>query len=111
MKKLVCFLIVICFFVLVQADITVTNVVGGSEEIIEFKRVDEGENISFKVSNDSPTGNPNVRNLPRGAIFNSTTGDFFWTPDDKQAGLYNVVFYINEKWKSVRIIVSKFSLS
>src|SRR5205085_12646035 len=35
-------------------------------------------------------------NLPRGATFNTSTGQFQWTPDFTQAGDYTVAFHLTD---------------
>lgn len=82
----------VCF-----SEVVIFNSVGGSEETIFFKRVDEGENITFQVA-DTNDFFVSVRNLPKGATFSE--GIFSWTPTDVQAGYYTVAFYTDKNYTS-----------
>lgn len=76
---------------LAQSDLDIVNIFGGSEELVNFRKVDEGERISFDVV--SPSSHPiKILNRPRGATFIENT--FTWTPSATQAGIYEIHFSI-----------------
>ncbi len=55
----------------------------------------EGEAIGFSVSASDPDGDAvvyGVNGLPGGAVFDSATGAFAWTPSFNQSGSYPVTF-------------------
>ncbi|MFC1732267.1 putative Ig domain-containing protein [candidate division KSB1 bacterium] len=57
--------------------------------------VNEGNNLSFSfnaVDPDSDAVTYNVANLPTGATFDFTTGEFAWIPTYNQSGSYRIVF-------------------
>ena len=62
------------------------------------KEVIEEETIEFKIFAEDPDGDELVfsaGNLPEGAIFDSMTQTFSWTPALKQAGFYpDIAFYV-----------------
>lgn len=84
-------------------DITITDMVGGSEEIVLFKKVDEGEPISFKVE-ASDGSIPKAQNLPVGSSYQN--GVFSWTPGETQSALYALGFYSGGAYKNLRIAVA-----
>jgi lysophospholipase L1-like esterase len=56
----------------------------------------EGQELRFTVRAVDPDGGTvrlGAQGLPRGASFDSTvTGEFIWTPDYQQSGLYQIIF-------------------
>jgi C1A family cysteine protease len=59
----------------------------------------EGTAISFSVNATDPDGDTIVYSsstLPAGAVFNTTTAAFSWTPDYTQSGTYTVSFYASD---------------
>ncbi len=59
------------------------------------KTIEENQFLQFAVSATDPEGDPltyAVNGLPSGAIFNSDTRTFSWTPNYIQAGTYHVTF-------------------
>jgi hypothetical protein len=89
-------------------DITIIDIVGGSEEIVEFKKVDEGELITFQVT-ASDGSNCSISNLPKGATYQSSV--FSWVPDAYQAGMYPISFHTTDannaiSYKNIRIVVA-----
>lgn len=113
MKKLMVILVVILMSIQTSSfgsnpDIVITDVIGGSEELVNFKKVDELESISFKVTSTSDSI-PNARNLPVGATY-SNDGVFSWTPSDTQSGMYALGFYLGDPnnliYKNIRIVVA-----
>jgi lysophospholipase L1-like esterase len=66
------------------------------------RSVNEGETVAFQLSATDEDGSVRqygARNLPRGAVFDSTGNHrFSWTPDFQQAGDYELIFlaYDNE---------------
>jgi hypothetical protein len=67
---------------------------------IGSKTVDEGEALVFIISATDPNGDAltySASNLPDGAIFDSGSGTFSWTPGYGQAGVYpNVRFQVSD---------------
>jgi len=62
------------------------------------KSIDEGQNLAFTVQT---LGNPESLTLsafplPDGASFNTSTGQFSWTPTSYQAGVYRVNFLVTD---------------
>lgn len=49
--------------------------------------------INLTIINDL-----NVGRLPRGATFNSTTGEFNWTPDSTQVGVWTLEFKVQDQY-------------
>ncbi|MFN0164982.1 MAG: hypothetical protein ACKV22_01010 [Bryobacteraceae bacterium] len=68
-----------------------------------------GTRLNFAVSGEDPRGMAfalTAENVPQGAVFVSHTGEFSWTPELEQAGLYNVTFAItNLELLSARVTV------
>jgi len=67
------------------------------------KIVDENQILTFTLSAidpDADTITYSMTSTPTGATFNSTTGEFNWTPDYVQAGVYNVTFLATAKFLS-----------
>ncbi|MBN1958029.1 MAG: tandem-95 repeat protein [Desulfuromonadales bacterium] len=63
------------------------------------KSVLENALLNFTVIANDADGDAltyGVENLPDGAGFNSTTGQFSWTPNFTQSGLYNLVFSVTD---------------
>jgi hypothetical protein len=61
------------------------------------KEVNEGEMLEFTISATDPEGKPitySVENQPSDADFNTQTGEFNWTPDYDQAGIYPGIKFI-----------------
>jgi hypothetical protein len=69
------------------------------------KTVDEGEALVFTTSATDPNGDAltySASNLPDGAIFDSGSGTFSWTPGYGQAGVYpNVRFEVSDGTSTV----------
>lgn len=66
---------------------------------IENQTVKEGEQLTFQVIASDPDGDIltySASSLPRGAIFDSLTGWFDWTPDFIQSGLYEIEFFVTD---------------
>jgi hypothetical protein len=66
---------------------------------IGSKSVVEGSNLNFALSAVDPEGAPltyNATDLPSGATLNISTGVFNWTPNNMQAGDYNIVFSVSD---------------
>lgn len=68
-------------------------------ESLSNQTVEEAEMLSFKVkardANNDPV-NYSSSNLPAGAAFDSVSGQFTWTPDYNQSGLYQVSFIASD---------------
>ncbi|MDY6932590.1 MAG: DUF2341 domain-containing protein [Spirochaetota bacterium] len=65
-------------------------------EEIEDKHVKENEILQFTISARDPDGDDltySVSNLPRGATFNASTGEFFWQPDYTQSGNHKDILF------------------
>ncbi len=64
--------------------------------------IDENQSLVFAVSGSDPdkedTGKLtlNAVNLPQGAVFDATSGQFSWTPTFEQSGQYQVSFTIQD---------------
>ncbi len=93
----------------VQVDsevVTITVIEAGNQPpvlaSIGARSVTEGNLLAFGVSSSDADGtNPalTTSTLPGGASFvtyGNGTGDFSWTPDYTQAGIYNVTFYASD---------------
>lgn len=81
---------------------------------IEPKSVDEKSTLAFKVSAKDADGDRLVLSasgLPQGAVFNTTTGNFTWTPAIGQAGVYTFTFVVNDGYltdsENVTVTVNK----
>jgi len=78
-----------------------------------------GQSITFTLSATSPSGNSltySASNLPSGAIFNTNTKTFSWTPSSTQTGTYTgIQFQVSDgtltDTESVTIVVSSASNS
>jgi hypothetical protein len=83
------------------AFITVGDVNRSPElQNIENKMVTEGQPLVFLVKATDPDGDIvhfTEIGSPLGAIFNSTTGNFTWTPNYDQAGNYSVTFVAEDE--------------
>ena len=73
---------------------------------------DENTSISFTLSGNDPDGDKIVykaEGLPEGAVLDSETGEFTWSPTYTQAGLYEITFaagdFIDEAAQTVKIRV------
>jgi hypothetical protein len=111
-KKSVFILIVVSMLISTcWSEIIISNVVGGSEEIVNFKKLDEGESLSlFLSSNGEKIA---ARNMPEGSSLTPQENSswlFEWTPNGSQSGHYSVGFYTPNNsdlnYKNVRIVVS-----
>ena len=63
------------------------------------KTVREGDTVKFQlqaIDPDSPNLTYSTNTLPEGAVLNSQTGVFEWTPDYTQAGDYNLNFTVSD---------------
>lgn len=63
------------------------------------KAIAEGANLLFGISGTDPDGGLltyGASPLPAGATFNSSTGEFNWTPGFTQAGAYDVSFFVTD---------------
>lgn len=58
-------------------------------EIVDVRKVNQGETLSFKINNVTKV---EIYNKPENATFSNYT--FTWTPDKSQSGLYNIGFKI-----------------
>ena len=92
-KSLICLLVcLLSSFTVAQSELDVINIQGGSEETVGFRKVDEGEKISFEVLfPNSSNSSVSILNSPKGAAFNGRT--FIWRPGSSQSGLYEIHFY------------------
>ncbi len=66
---------------------------------IENQTVKEGEQLTFQVIASDPDEDIltySASSLPRGAIFDSLTGWFDWTPDFIQSGIYDIEFFVTD---------------
>jgi hypothetical protein len=58
--------------------------------------VNEGDTLRFTVSASDPDGDQltyTAGNLPTGAAFDGTTGEFFWAPEFNRAGIYPHILF------------------
>jgi uncharacterized protein (TIGR03437 family) len=62
-----------------------------------------GTPVAFKVTADSAT--VGVQELPAGASFDPSTGQFAWTPGENQQGISEVTFVAGSAKKTLRITV------
>jgi hypothetical protein len=93
-------------------DLTLENMQGGSEELVKFRKIDEGEAFSFNVVKSDPTDLATIRifNTPKGSQFQN--GVFSWTPGTDQSGMYNVSFSVVDtatqqpSYSTIRIVVA-----
>lgn len=68
------------------------------------KIVNENSTLQFNVITSDPDGDPvscSAAGLPSGAVFNTGTKAFSWTPNFTQAGDYNVTFTCNDSTLTV----------
>jgi len=67
---------------------------------VAAQTVDENQTLSFTVQGSDPDKEDagkthyTVSNLPQGAAFDSTSGQFTWTPTFEQSGVYQLTFGI-----------------
>ncbi len=86
----------------VSRDVVITvNQVNLPPEMASIgnQTVDEGKPLQFTVSATDPDGDIltySATGMPEGAIFDSVTQTFSWTPDYNQAGLYTVNFQVSD---------------
>ena len=60
-----------------------------------FLPVSVGQSLTFTVAASDPEGGPvsiAAHNLPTGASFDSSTGEFVWTPSSDETGNYSITF-------------------
>ena len=60
-----------------------------------FLPVSVGQSLTFTVAASDPEGGPvsiAAHNLPTGASFDSSTGEFAWTPSSDETGNYSITF-------------------
>ena len=60
-----------------------------------FQPVSVGQSLTFTVAASDPEGGPvsiAAHNLPTGASFDSSTGEFAWTPSSDETGNYSITF-------------------
>lgn len=81
---------------------------------IEPKSVKEKSTLTFKVSAKDADGDRLVltaSGVPQGAVFNTTSGNFTWTPERGQAGIYTITFKVSDRYltdsQSVTVTVNK----
>ncbi|MFH0924834.1 MAG: S8 family serine peptidase [bacterium] len=58
-----------------------------------------GENLTIVVSATDPNGDAltySATPLPKGATFDATTGEFFWTPENSQTGSIKITFAVED---------------
>jgi hypothetical protein len=63
------------------------------------KSITEGQKISFVVSAVDPDGDNltfEASGLPKGAVFNTTTGMFAWVATYKQIGTHQIKFIVTD---------------
>ena len=69
------------------------------------KTINEGQSLTFTISATDPDGDTltySASNLPNGASFNPTTGQFSWKPTYNQAGIYkNIRFEVSDGTNNV----------
>ncbi len=64
-------------------------------EPIDNQLVNESETLDFTLNASSPDYDPieyTASDLPFGATLDPTTGEFSWTPDYEQSGIYTITF-------------------
>ena len=97
-----------------SAQITVTIEVTESNtapkiNAIPSKTVSEGETVSFFIEATDDENDPlhySSSTLPTGAIFDTTTHFFFWTPGFDQQGNYSITFTVSDGKLSSDITVT-----
>jgi hypothetical protein len=111
MNRLLLIFVLIITAISYSQEIIILDKIGGSEETVTVKKVDEGEAISFKVS--SQTGViPKSQNLPLGSTYSTANGIFSWMPSESQSGMYALGFYLGDPtlpnfvYKNLRIVVA-----
>lgn len=60
------------------------------------KTIYEGQKLSFMLNASDPDNDTityNARNMPAGAFLNQQTGEFIWTPNYLQSGVYNNIIF------------------
>lgn len=109
---------IMAFFIMIMCsfscglDLYFQDMDGGSQELINFIKIDEGERIVFTVISEDviDTASIKIWNKPNGSIFSN--GIFEWTPGVDQDGLYDISFSAIDPptnkiiYKTIRIIVS-----
>ena len=61
--------------------------------------ISEGETVSFYIEATDDENDPlhySTSTLPSGALFDTTTQYFFWTPNYNQQGNYNITFTVSD---------------
>lgn len=78
------------------------------------KSVNEKSTLTFKVSARDADGDRlilSASGLPQGAVFNTTSGTFTWTPERGQAGTYTFTFKVSDGYltdsENVTVTVNK----
>ena len=78
------------------------------------KSVNEKSTLTFKVSAKDADGDHLVLSasgIPQSAVFNTTSGNFTWTPEKGQAGVYTITFKVSDGYltdsQSVMVTVNK----
>lgn len=78
------------------------------------KSVNEKSTLTFKVSARDADGDRlilSASGLPQGAVFNTTSGNFTWTPERGQAGTYTLTFKVSDGYltdsENVTVTVNK----
>jgi len=114
-KNLMILIVSICSISVLAEEIKITNINGGSEEFVNFKKIDEGESIYCRIESSSELF---IKNLPIGASLNriSSNANFFevwvfsWTPNLNQSGFYTIGFYTENFgevfYKIIKIVVA-----
>ncbi|MBI4895417.1 MAG: tandem-95 repeat protein [Candidatus Aenigmarchaeota archaeon] len=65
------------------------------------KSVAENSSLQFNLTASDPDGDSIVfliSTLPFGASFNTSSGQFIWTPNFTQAGNYSIIFFVNDSF-------------
>lgn len=75
----------------------------------------EGQTLSFTVSATDPNAGDvltySAENLPEGAVFNTATREFVWTPNYGQAGNYEVTFTVTDSGDPIEVDVMTVKIS
>ncbi|MCM1565622.1 MAG: Ig-like domain-containing protein, partial [Dehalobacter sp.] len=81
---------------------------------IGSKSVNEKSTLAFKVSAKDADGDRLIltaSGVPQGAVFNTTSGNFTWTPERGQAGIYTITFKVSDSYltdsQNVTVTVNK----
>jgi C1A family cysteine protease len=71
--------------------------------------VDEGQSLTFTLSATDSDGDPlefAADDLPEGAVLDSASGAFSWTPSYTQSGVYSVRFRVSDGYSEDEQVVS-----